>query len=173
MVKLGPDDPQEVEAENASLKSKLEASGCHSGKTEREREEKDIWSEEEERGWSDWSDWSEITTQDQNDDEGFRNPWGDHGHQPSVSVNNKSDDPWGDFNQLEQTSFSSESDSDDEDDEIIKIRFKIKPITATTASVEELQRAASSLNLHSTLNMVKARILYFLRIKLLIRNNKM
>ena len=158
MVKLGP---MESEEENDSLRSwtssepRPKASGCESSKTEREREEKDICSEEEDK-W--WSDWSETTTPVQNDDEGFRNPWGDHGLQPSSSIKKIENDPWTDFNQQEQKSFSSDNDSGDEDEEINKICFQIKPISATTVSVEELQRAAASLHLQYTWNMVSQQI---------------
>ena len=65
---------------------------------------------------------------------------------------------WTDFNQQEQKSFSSDNDSDDEDEEINKICFQIKPISATTVSVEELQRAAASLHLQYTWNMVSQQI---------------
>ena len=118
--------------------------------TERETEQKDIGSDGEERGRS------ETPTPDQNDDEGFRNPRGVHQHQPSSSINNNANDPWADFNQPEKKSFYSSSDSDSDDEEVKKIRINIKPIevvagaarSATSASVDELQRAVGGIDLN-------------------------
>ena len=120
--------------------------------TERESEQKDIGSDGEERGRS------ETPTPDQNDDEGFRNSRGSHQHQPpsSSSNNNNSNDPWADFNQPEKKSFYSSSDSDSDDEEVKKIRVNIRPIeavtgaarSATSASVDELQRAVGGIDLN-------------------------
>ena len=121
--------------------------------TERESEQKDIGSDGEERGRS------ETPTPDQNDDEGFRNSRGSHQpqHQPpsSSSNNNNFNDPWADFNQPEKKSFYSSSDSDSDDEEVKKIRVNIRPIeavagasrSATSASVDELQRAVGGIDL--------------------------
>ena len=119
---------------------------------ERETEQKDIGSDGEERGRS------ETPTPDQNDDEGFRNSRGSHQHQPpsSSSNNNNSNDPWADFNQPEKKSFYSSSDSDSDDEEVKKIRVNIRPIeavagaarSATSASVDELQRAVGGIDLN-------------------------
>lgn len=116
--------------------------------TERDAEQKDIGSDGEERGRS------ETPTPDQNEDEGFRNPRGSH--QPSSSNNNNANDPWADFNQPEKKSFYSSSDSDSDDEEVKKIRINIKPIeavagaarSATSASVDELQRAVGGIDLN-------------------------
>ena len=120
--------------------------------TERETEQKDIGSDGEERGRS------ETPTPDQNDEEGSRNPRGvhQHQHQPSSSINNNANDPWADFNQPEKKSFYSSSDSDSDDEEVKKIRINIKPIeavagaarSATSASVDELQRAVGGIDLN-------------------------
>ena len=119
---------------------------------ETETEQKDIGSDGEERGRS------ETPTPDQNDEEGFRNPRGvhQHQHQPSSSINNNANDPWADFNQPEKKSFYSSSDSDSDDEEVKKIRINIKPIeavagaarSATSASVDELQRAVGGIDLN-------------------------
>ena len=111
-------------------------------KDELETEPKDIGSDGEERGRS------ETPTPEQNEEEGFRNP-------PSSSNNNASD-PWADFNQPEKKSFYSSSDSDSDDEEVKKIRINIKPIevgggtarSATSASVDELQRAVGGIDLN-------------------------
>ena len=104
-------------------------------KDDPEAENKDIGSDGEERGRS------ETPTPENNDDEGFR-------PQPS--------DPWADFNQSNKKSFYSSSDSDSDDEEVKKIRINIKPVeagssrSATSASVDELQRAALGLDLNAS-----------------------
>lgn len=64
-------------------------------------------------------------------------------------------DPWADFNQAaNKKSFYSSSDSDSDDEEVKKIKINIRPVTAgttaraaTSASVDELQRAVGGIDL--------------------------
>ena len=101
-----------------------------------ENEHKDIGSDGEERGRS------ETPTPENNEEEAG---------QPRAS------DPWADFNQPPKKSFYSSSDSDSEDEEVKKIRVNIRPVavgagagrSATSASVDELQRAVVGLDLNA------------------------
>ena len=63
-------------------------------------------------------------------------------------------DPWADFNQENKKSFYSSSDSDSDDEEVKKIKINIRPVSegertraATSASVDELQRAVGGIDL--------------------------
>jgi len=106
-------------------------------KDDTENENKDIGSDGEERGRS------ETPTPEHNDEEGFKNP-------PPPSEAN---DPWADFNQSNKKSFYSSSDSDTDDEEVKKIKINIRPVAAgparaaTSASVDELQRAVVGIDL--------------------------
>ena len=101
-----------------------------------ENEHKDIGSDGEERGRS------ETPTPENNEEEAG---------QPRAS------DPWADFNQPPKKSFYSSSDSDSDDEEVKKIRVNIRPVavgagagrSATSASVDELQRAVVGLDLNA------------------------
>ena len=108
-------------------------------KDDTEDDNKDIGSDGEERGRS------ETPTPECNDEDGYKNP-------PKQAAI----DPWADFNQPNKKSFYSSSDSDSDDDEVKKIRVNIRPIevgtpsnrSATSASVDELQRAVNGLDLN-------------------------
>ena len=110
-------------------------------KDDNETENKDIGSDGEERGRS------ETPTPENNEEEGG------YKQQPSSSLAN---DPWADFNQPAKKSFYSSSDSDSDDDEVKKIRINIRPVesgagagrSATSASVDELQKAVVGLDLN-------------------------
>lgn len=142
----GPDKaPPAVKKESTGFlknRRKKDRKKSAKSKDDLETEPKDIGSDGEERGRS------ETPTPEQNDEEGFRNP-------PSTS-NNNANDPWADFNQPEKKSFYSSSDSDSDDEEVKKIRINIKPIevgagtgrSATSASVDELQRAVGGIDLN-------------------------
>ena len=104
-----------------------------------DNEHKDIGSDGEERGRS------ETPTPEHNEEEGVRNPPRD------------ANDPWADFNQPPKKSFYSSSDSDSDDEEVKKIRVNIRPVaqgasgrSATSASVDELQRAVVGLDLNAS-----------------------
>ena len=104
-----------------------------------DNEQKDIGSDGEERGRS------ETPTPEHNEEEGVRNPPRD------------ANDPWADFNQPPKKSFYSSSDSDSDDEEVKKIRVSIRPVapgasgrSATSASVDELQRAVVGLDLNAS-----------------------
>jgi len=108
-------------------------------KDETESENKDIGSDGEERGRS------ETPTPEHNDDEDYKNP-------PRPSEGN---DPWADFNQGNKKSFYSSSDSDTDDEEVKKIKINIRPVAAgparaaTSASVDELQKAVGGIDLNA------------------------
>jgi len=108
-------------------------------KDETESENKDIGSDGEERGRS------ETPTPEHNDEEEYRNP-------PRPSEGN---DPWADFNQGNKKSFYSSSDSDTDDEEVKKIKINIRPVAAgparaaTSASVDELQKAVGGIDLNA------------------------
>jgi len=104
-----------------------------------ENENKDIGSDGEERGRS------ETPTPEHNDDDGYKNP-------PPPS---EGSDPWADFNQGNKKSFYSSSDSDTDDEEVKKIKINIRPVAAgparaaTSASVDELQKAVGGIDLNA------------------------
>merc|ERR1719153_772359 len=108
-------------------------------KDETESENKDIGSDGEERGRS------ETPTPEHNDEEEYKNP-------PRPSEGN---DPWADFNQGNKKSFYSSSDSDTDDEEVKKIKINIRPVAAgparaaTSASVDELQKAVGGIDLNA------------------------
>eukprot|EP00092_Neocalanus_flemingeri_P103101 GFUD01131896.1.p1 GENE.GFUD01131896.1~~GFUD01131896.1.p1 ORF type:complete len:1064 (+),score=264.34 GFUD01131896.1:199-3390(+) len=108
-------------------------------KDDPENENKDIGSDGEERGRS------ETPTPEHNDEDGFKNP-------PPPSEAN---DPWADFNQSNKKSFYSSSDSDTDDEEVKKIKINIRPVgagpvrAATSASVDELQKAVIGIDLNA------------------------
>merc|ERR1719318_1502988 len=137
--------------DKGSLGSKKETSGflknrrkkdrkkSSKAKDDTENENKDIGSDGEERGRS------ETPTPEHNDDEGYKNP------PPSSEAN----DPWADFNQSNKKSFYSSSDSDTDDEEVKKIKINIRPVAAgparaaTSASVDELQKAVGGIDLNA------------------------
>merc|ERR1719431_982823 len=104
-----------------------------------ENENKDIGSDGEERGRS------ETPTPEHNHDDGYKNP-------PPPS---EGSDPWADFNQANKKSFYSSSDSDTDDEEVKKIKINIRPVAAgparaaTSASVDELQKAVGGIDLNA------------------------
>lgn len=106
-------------------------------KDDTENESKDIGSDGEERGRS------ETPTPEHNDDEHFKNPPPSEGN-----------DPWADFNQANKKSFYSSSDSDSDDEEVKRIKINIRPVAsgparaATSASVDELQKAVGGIDLN-------------------------
>jgi len=108
-------------------------------KDETESENKDIGSDGEERGRS------ETPTPEHNEEEDYKNP-------PRPSEGN---DPWADFNQGNKKSFYSSSDSDTDDEEVKKIKINIRPVAAgparaaTSASVDELQKAVGGIDLNA------------------------
>ena len=108
-------------------------------KDDTENENKDIGSDGEERGRS------ETPTPEHNDDDGYKNP-------PPPS---EASDPWADFNQSNKKSFYSSSDSDTDDEEVKKIKINIRPVAAgparaaTSASVDELQKAVGGIDLNA------------------------
>jgi len=116
-------------------------------KDDPENENKDIGSDGEERGRS------ETPTPEHNDDEGYKNP-------PPPSEAN---DPWADFNQSNKKSFYSSSDSDTDDEEVKKIKINIRPVAAgparaaTSASVDELQKAVGGIDLNAATLPTKGR----------------
>merc|ERR1712142_730189 len=107
-------------------------------KDDTENESKDIGSDGEERGRS------ETPTPEHNDDEHFKNPPPSEGN-----------DPWADFNQANKKSFYSSSDSDSDDEEVKRIKINIRPVAAgparaaTSASVDELQKAVGGIDLNA------------------------
>ena len=107
-------------------------------KDDTENDNKNIGSDGEERGRSETP-----TPEHNNHKEGFKNP------QPRPEAN----DPWADFNQSNKKSFYSSSDSDTDDEEVKKIKINIRPVAAgaaraaTSASVDELQRAVGGIDL--------------------------
>jgi hypothetical protein len=112
-----------------------------------ENENKDIGSDGEERGRS------ETPTPEHNDDDGYKNP-------PPPS---EGSDPWADFNQANKKSFYSSSDSDTDDEEVKKIKINIRPVAAgparaaTSASVDELQKAVGGIDLNAATLPTKGR----------------
>jgi len=122
---------------NRRKKDRKKSSG--KAKDDTENENKDIGSDGEERGRS------ETPTPEHNDEEGYKNP-------PPPSEGN---DPWADFNQGNKKSFYSSSDSDTDDEEVKKIKINIRPVAAgparaaTSASVDELQKAVGGIDLNA------------------------
>jgi len=116
-------------------------------KDDTENENKDIGSDGEERGRS------ETPTPEHNDDDGYKNP-------PPPS---EASDPWADFNQSNKKSFYSSSDSDTDDEEVKKIKINIRPVAAgparaaTSASVDELQKAVGGIDLNAATLPTKGR----------------
>jgi len=115
-------------------------------KDDPENENKDIGSDGEERGRS------ETPTPEHNDDS-LKDP-----PQPQLA-----NDPWADFNQSNKKSFYSSSDSDTDDEEVKKIKINIRPVAAgparaaTSASVDELQKAVGGIDLSAATLPTKGR----------------